>query len=82
MHKIPWLLPLIGAILGVFAIFASILFATTSTQEMVGYSMACAFAIVPYVFVRSVTELANDRDELRELRRIAELLAKAQNPKP
>jgi predicted outer membrane lipoprotein len=49
---------------------------------MVGYSMACAFAIVPYVLVRSVTELADDRDELRELRGIRELLDKAQNPKP
>jgi hypothetical protein len=82
MHKIPWLLPLFGAIFGFVAIFASIFFTSTAQQEMVGYSMACAFAIVPYVLVRSVTELADDRDELRELRGIRELLAKAQNPKP
>ena len=49
-----WLFPIIGAVFGGLTILFTMVGASTAPQEAAGYAMACALAIVPYVFARAM----------------------------
>ena len=55
-----FLLPLIGAVIGGFIVLATMVASGSAPQEAAGYAMACAFAVVPYVFARSMRMLLAD----------------------
>jgi hypothetical protein len=44
---------LLGSIVGLLVIAATMLLADSAPKEAAGYAMACAFAVVPYVMARS-----------------------------
>jgi len=75
MNKLPWLLPLLGAVFGALTIAITLLFTRSAPQEAAGYALACALAVVPYVLVRAVMEMTTTESaELKELRRIVDAL--------
>lgn len=54
-----WAMPLIGAILGTFTILFTLAGGGAAPGQAAGYAMACALAIVPYVFTRAVIGLGD-----------------------
>jgi len=57
MKTLLWALTLIGALLGGLVIVFTTLAAKGAPQEAAGYAMACALAVVPYVFTRAALQL-------------------------
>lgn len=53
-------LPMIGAIIGAFIVMLTLAASGSAPQEAAGYAMACAFAVVPYVFARAIQSLNDD----------------------
>lgn len=50
-------LPLLGALVGGWTFFETMVSATSAPQQAAGMAMACAWAILPYVFAKSVEML-------------------------
>lgn len=83
MDRILWLLPIFGALIGGFLVMTTMFAAKSAPQEAAGYAMACAFAVVPYVLVRAIMAMTDQRWE-RDLKSIAKTLeaqARATEPK-
>lgn len=53
-----WILPILGAAAAVFVIFITFAASKGAPQEAAGFALACAVAIIPYVFTRAVIGLA------------------------
>ena len=53
-----WFVTLISAVLASLVIAFTLVVAKGAPQEAAGYAMACALAIVPYVFTRAAVALA------------------------
>ncbi len=71
-----WVLTLACSILAALVIAATLAFAKGAPQEAAGYAMACAFAVVPYVFTRAAEAIAAPR--LRDaVNRIVEAIERA-----
>ena len=51
------LFPLLGALLGGLQVINTSLSAESAPQQAAGMAMACAYAVVPYVFARSIEML-------------------------
>ena len=49
-----WLFTLLGTCVSALIMFGTFVGAKGAPQEAAGYAMACAFAVVPYVFTRAV----------------------------
>ena len=62
--KALWVLTLIGAVFGGLTIVITLGASSSAPQEAAGFAMACALAIVPYVFARAAQGLgATDTKE-------------------
>ena len=70
LNKLLWLIPIAGAVLGGFIALVTMASSASAPQEAAGYAMACAFAVIPYVFARAIHEMV-DQPWQRDLRRIA-----------
>jgi large-conductance mechanosensitive channel len=71
--KALYILPLIGAIAGAFDIWG--IFTTSqisAPQQAAGATIAVAWAVIPYVFVRAIEKMASVEE--RELKRLNETL--------
>ena len=55
-----WLLPIIGAILAVLTVLLTLVSSKGAPQEAAGFSLACALAIIPYVFAKAAQELGGE----------------------
>lgn len=53
MHAVFWFVTVLASIAAGFVMIGTGLGAKSAPQEAAGYAMACAFAIVPYVFSRA-----------------------------
>lgn len=49
--------PLLGALLGGLQFVDTVVRATSAPQEAAGMATACAWAVIPYVFARSIEML-------------------------
>ena len=54
MGRLLFLLPLIGSIIGGFVFLLAVIGANGAPQQAAGAAMALAFAVLPYVFCRSM----------------------------
>lgn len=52
--KYLWVFPLFGSIAAALAILITFATGASAPQEAAGFALACALAIVPYVFVRAI----------------------------
>ena len=59
-----WLIPVGGAALATFILFTGFASATGAPQEAVVAALACAVAILPYVFTRGLSEIFALLDEI------------------
>ena len=75
MKLVLWLLPILGSMASGLIVFGTMLGSASAPQEAAGYAMACAFSIVPYVFVRSVMAMTDD-NSFEQLKKISGLLEK------
>jgi flagellar biosynthesis protein FliP len=66
-----YLMPVLGSIAATLVILATALGSRTAPQEAAGYAMACALALVPYVFARAIDLGRNDAQAQRELQTAA-----------
>jgi ABC-type transport system involved in cytochrome bd biosynthesis fused ATPase/permease subunit len=62
MRAFVYTLPVLGALAATLVMLLTMAGATTAPQEAAGYAMACALAVVPYVFARAI-DLARDEAE-------------------
>lgn len=73
-------MPVLGSLAATVVFLLTLGGATTAPQEAAGYAMACALAVVPYVFARAI-DLASDEIEshrnrqTKALERLANRLA-------
>jgi len=67
MRSFIYLMPLLGSIAGTLELLWTAIAATTAPQQAAGYAMACALAVVPYVFSRAI-DLARDENESHQNR--------------
>ena len=58
--KVLWLLTLIGALFGGATILFTLAASSSAPQQAAGFAMACALAIVPYVFSKAVQGMVAD----------------------
>lgn len=58
MKYILWAFTLLGALLGGLVIIFTIAAAKGAPQEAAGYAMACALAVVPYVFTKAALAIS------------------------
>lgn len=67
--KALWVLTLIGAIFGGLTILITLATSKGAPQEAAGFAMACALAVVPYVFTRAVQGMgaASTHDEVNRI---------------
>ena len=73
--RIVYLLPIIGAIAAMLVIVLILGGARTAPQEAAGYAMACAFAVVPYVFARAVISMYEDAPKINTDRIVAAIVS-------
>lgn len=66
MRAFVYTLPLLGALAATLVILLTMGGATTAPQEAAGYAMACALAVVPYVFARAIDLASKDNEEHRD----------------
>lgn len=66
MRRIVYLLPLLGALAGAFALLLTMAGARSAPQEAAGFAMACAFAVVPYVLARAIDFMYSDDNRQRQ----------------
>lgn len=59
MRTFIYLMPLLGSIAATLVILLTLGSSNSAPQEAAGYAMACALAVVPYVFARAI-DLARD----------------------
>lgn len=52
--KALWVLPILGALAGAFFLYMAITEADSAPKEAAGAAIAAAFAVLPYVLVRSI----------------------------
>jgi hypothetical protein len=81
MRAFVYTLPLLGALAAALVILLTMGGATTAPQEAAGYAMACALAVVPYVFARAVDLASKDNEDHRD-RQTAALEKLASNTAP
>ena len=62
MDRVVYIMPLLGSLAGTLTLLGTWLTATTAPQEAAGFAMACALAIVPYVFARSIAFMNDERE--------------------
>lgn len=67
MRSFIYLMPLLGSIAGTLTLLVTWLGAKTAPQEAAGFAMACALAVVPYVFARAI-DLARDENDSHQKR--------------
>lgn len=58
MAKFSWVLAIIGSIIGGIFTLISLGDGSSAVQEAAGGAVGAAFAIIPYVFARAVSELS------------------------
>lgn len=81
MRTLVYLMPLLGSIAASIVFLLTIARAESAPQEAAGFAMACALAVVPYVFARAI-DLARDEVENHRkrqtiaLEQLAELASK------
>lgn len=62
-----WIMPILGALLGTAVLVITVLGSSGAPQEAAGAAIAAACAILPYVFVRAIGEMARpNRGEQKE----------------
>lgn len=77
MKYLLWVITLIGALLGGVVIILVTISSQSAPQEAAGYALACALAVIPYVFTRAAMALqAASRKESTD--RIVEALYRLQ----
>jgi len=69
--RIVYVLPILGAIAAAFVMLLVSASAGSAPQEAAGYAMACALAVVPYVFARAVIALFDDSPRVNTDRIVA-----------
>ena len=57
--RILWLMPIIGALAALLVIAMTLATSKGAPQEAAGFALACAVAIIPYVFTRALVSLFN-----------------------
>lgn len=80
MTRFVYVMPLLGSIAGTLTIAATALLAGTAPQQAAGFALACALAVVPYVFARSIAALddtsqSQQRRQTEALDKLARALA-------
>lgn len=80
MRSFIYAMPIIGSIAGTIVILMTMIGSRSAPQEAAGYAMACAFAVVPYVFARAMdlsrdTVDNNTERQTRALEKLASTLA-------
>lgn len=71
-----WVITLLSSLLAGFVIVVTTAAGRSAPQEAAGYALACALAIVPYVFTRAAQALKGpDRGE--STRRIVEAIERS-----
>ena len=58
MKYLLWSITLIGALLGGLIVLFTMVSSKSAPQEAAGYAMACALAVVPYVFTRAALAMS------------------------
>lgn len=74
MRTLTYLLPLLGSIAGGLVLIGTLMSANSAPQEAAGFALACALAVVPYVFARAIDLSRDDVDNHR--RRVTHALEK------
>jgi hypothetical protein len=62
MRSFIYAMPILGAIVGTLVLVWTTVASDTAPQQAAGYAMACALAVVPYVFARAI-DLSRDENE-------------------
>ncbi|MBK7096740.1 MAG: hypothetical protein IPH57_17375 [Saprospiraceae bacterium] len=62
MKKLSWIFTIIGAILGIVILFATLFDSTGAPQQAAGAAIAVAFAVIPYCIARAISELQSVKD--------------------
>lgn len=68
-----WILTLIGAAFGGFTVLVTLAASQSAPQEAAGFAMACALAVVPYVFTKAIEGMGSTTREEEADRIIAAL---------
>lgn len=72
-----WAITALGAAAGAFIILLTLGAKLSAPQEAAAYAMACAVAVVPYVFSRAIAAIATS-SSAASLRRIVQLMERAE----
>lgn len=77
MRLFIYAMPFLGSLAATLALIITFAGSRSAPQEAAGFAMACALAIVPYVFARSIDLCRDDREnQLKRSTRALEEMAR------
>ncbi len=78
MRSLIYTMPLMGSLAGTLAILLTFASSASAPQQAAGFALACALAVVPYVFARAI-DLSRDTNASHAERQTAALEKLARN---